>query len=323
MNRRTLLFTVLLVIAAAVPALGSTYDTRFATQIAIYGMAALSVDLLLGYGGLITFGQAALFGIGAYAAGMLTAAGITDALIVWPASALITMVFALVIGALALRTSGFQFIMVTLAFAQMVYYGGQSLRAYGGDNGFTVTRNTVAGTAVLGNQVVFYYVVLALLVAVIALAGRVVNSQFGLVLRGGRDNERRLAAIGFPPYHYRLVAFTIAGGIAGLAGALMANHASFVSPALMSWQMSGELLAMVILGSAGTLVGPVFGAAIYLVFAQMLSDYTQHWMLFFGPLLVLRVLLVKDGLWGSLVRLMKAGEAPAAPPLDWGPEAAE
>jgi branched-chain amino acid transport system permease protein len=323
MTRRTLLFVALLVIAAAVPALGNTYDTRFATQIAIYGMAALSVDLLLGYGGLITFGQAALFGVGAYAAGMLTTAGITDAVIVWPAAVLTAMAFAVVIGALALRTSGFQFIMVTLAFAQMVYYGGQSLRAYGGDNGFTVARNTLAGAAVLGNHVVFYYVVLALLVAVMALAGRVVNSQFGQVLRGGRDNERRLAAIGFPPYRYRLVAFTIAGGIAGLAGALMANHASFVSPALMSWQMSGELLAMVILGSAGTLVGPVFGAAIYLVFAQMLSDYTQHWMLFFGPLLVLRVLLVKDGLWGSLVRLMKAGEAPADPPLDWGPEAAE
>ncbi|HTY68385.1 MAG TPA: branched-chain amino acid ABC transporter permease [Alphaproteobacteria bacterium] len=322
MNRRALLFAVLLVIAAAVPALGSTYDTRFATQIAIYGMAALSVDLLLGYGGLITFGQAALFGVGAYAAGMLTAAGITDALIVWPAAVLIAMAFALVIGALALRTSGFQFIMVTLAFAQMVYYGGQSLRSYGGDNGFTVARNTLAGAAVLGNHVVFYYVVLALLVAVTVLAGRVVNSEFGLVLRGGRDNERRLAAIGFPPYRYKLVAFTIAGGIAGLAGALMANHASFVSPALMSWQMSGELLAMVILGSAGTLIGPVFGAAIYLVFAQMLSDYTEHWMLFFGPLLVLRVLLVKDGLWGSLVRLANAGEAPA-PPLDWGPEAAE
>jgi len=322
MNRRALLFAVLLVIAAAVPALGSTYDTRFATQIAIYGMAALSVDLLLGYGGLITFGQAALFGVGAYAAGMLTTAGITDALIVWPAAVLIAMAFALVIGALALRTSGFQFIMVTLAFAQMVYYGGQSLRSYGGDNGFTVARNTLAGAAVLGNHVVFYYVVLALLVAVTVLAGRVVNSEFGLVLRGGRDNERRLAAIGFPPYRYKLVAFTIAGGIAGLAGALMANHASFVSPALMSWQMSGELLAMVILGSAGTLIGPVFGAAIYLVFAQMLSDYTEHWMLFFGPLLVLRVLLVKDGLWGSLVRLANAGEAPA-PPLDWGPEAAE
>ncbi len=318
-SRRASLFAVLIVLALAVPALGDTYYTRFATQIAIYGMVAVSVDLLLGYAGLITFGQAALFGVGAYAAGMLTVAGVTDALIVWPAAALIAMAFALAIGALALRTTGFQFIMVTLAFAQMVYYGGQSLRAYGGDNGFTMTRNTLAGAAVLGNHVVFYYAVLALLVGVVALAGRIVNAQFGMVIRGGRDNERRLAAIGFPPYRYKLVAFTIAGGIAGLAGALMANHASFVSPALMSWQMSGELLAMVILGSAGTLVGPIFGAAIYLVFAELLSDYTEHWMLFFGPLLVVRVLFIRDGLWGVLVRLTRAGEAPA-PALDW-PEA--
>lgn len=316
MTRRGVLFAVLIALAITVPALGDTYDTRFATQIAIYGMAALSVDLLLGYTGLITFGQAALFGVGAYAAGMLTVAGVTDALIVWPAAVLISMLFAFAIGALALRTSGFQFIMVTLAFAQMVYYGGQSLRAYGGDNGFTMTRNTVAGAAVLGNHVVFYYVVLALLIATAALSGRIVNSQFGMVIRGGRDNERRLAAIGFPPYRYKLVAFTIAGGIAGLAGALMANHTSFVSPALMSWQMSGELLAMVILGSAGTLIGPVFGAAIYLVFAELLSDYTEHWMLFFGPLLVIRVLLIQDGLWGMLVRLAKAGETPA-PTLEW------
>lgn len=319
MSRRAVLFCGLIALAVAVPALGDTYDTRFATQIAIYGLAAVSVDLLLGYAGLITFGQAALFGVGAYAAGMLTVAGVSDALIVWPAAVLIAMLFALVIGALALRTSGFQFIMVTLAFAQMVYYGGQSLRAYGGDNGFTVARNTVAGDAVLGNHVVFYYVVLALLIAIVALCSRIVNSQFGMVIRGGRDNERRLAAIGFPPYRYKLVAFTIAGGIAGLAGALMANHASFVSPALMSWQMSGELLAMVILGSAGTLVGPIFGAAIYLVFAQLLSDYTEHWMLFFGPLLVIRVLVIQDGLWGVVVRLTGAGEAPA-PAIAWPEE---
>lgn len=324
LSRRTVLFGVLVALALAVPALGETYYTRFATQIAIYGMAALSVDLLLGYAGLITFGQAALVGVGAYAAGMLTVAGVHNALIVWPAAMLVAMVFALAIGALSLRTTGFQFIMVTLAFAQMVYYGGQSLRAYGGDNGFILPRrNDLGGLIDLGSHVAFYYVVLALLFVVIFLAGRVVQSQFGMVIRGGRDNERRLAAIGFPPYRYRLAAFTMAGGIAGLAGALIANHASFVSPALMSWQMSGQLLAMVILGSAGTLVGPIFGAAIYLLFAQVLSDYTDHWMLFFGPLLVARVLFVRDGIWGAIVRATGAGET-TAPPIEWtdAPQAA-
>ncbi|HEX9464290.1 MAG TPA: branched-chain amino acid ABC transporter permease [Alphaproteobacteria bacterium] len=320
-SRRAALLVVLIAAAVAVPALGETYYTRFATQIAIYGLAALSVDLLLGYAGLITFGQAALFGVGAYAAGILTVAGVTSAFVVWPAAMLVAMAFALVIGVLSLRTSGFQFIMVTLAFAQMVYYGGQSLRAYGGDNGFILPRrNDLGGLLDLGNHVAFYYVVLGLLLAVLYLASRIVHSQFGMVIRGGRDNERRLAAIGFPPFRYRLAAFTIAGGIAGLAGALIANHAMFVSPALMSWQMSGELLAMVILGSAGTLVGPIFGAAIYLLFAQVLSDYTDHWMLFFGPLLVARVLFVREGVWGVIVRAV-GGPAAAPPPLDWAAEA--
>ena len=310
-SRRTLLFLVLLALALGVPLLQSTYYTRFATQIAMYGMAAVSVDLLLGYAGLITFGQAAFFGVGAYAAGMLTVAGLHEALIVWPLAILATMGFALVIGALALRTEGFQFIMVTLAFAQMVYYIGESLRTYGGDNGFTMARrNTLAGMS-LADHTVFYYVVVTLLVIVLYFTSRLVKSEFGMVIRGRRDNERRLAAIGFPPFFYKYAAFIIAAGIAGLAGALMANHARFVSPALLSWQVSGQLLSMVILGSAGTLIGPIFGAAIYLVFQQVLSDYTDHWMIFFGPLLIARVLFVKEGVWGMIVQTLRAQEMPA------------
>jgi branched-chain amino acid transport system permease protein len=319
-DRRTALYLVLLVVALAVPLLGNIYYVRFATQIAMYGMAALSVDLLLGYVGLITFGQAAFVGVGAYVTGMLTVAGVHNALIVWPAAVLASVAFALVIGALSLRTEGFQFIMVTLAFAQMVYYIAQSLRAYGGDNGFTLPqRNDLAGLS-LANHIVFYYVVLALLVAVMVVTSRVVGSQFGLTIQGRRDNERRLAAIGFPPFRYKFVAFLIAAAIAGLAGALMANHARFVSPAIVSWQVSGQLLAMVILGSAGTLVGPVFGAAIYLIFQEVLSDYTDHWMIFFGPLLVVRVLFVKEGVWGMLVRVLGARERqpPRAVPSDRG-----
>src|SRR5215472_2436515 len=246
LTRRSLLLVLLLAAAIVLPPWFGIYYTRFATQIAIYGMAALSVDILLGYTGLITFGQAALFGIGAYAAGMLTVSGITYAFLVWPAAILAAMLCALLIGSLSLRTRGFQFIMVTLAFAQMVYYFAQSLRAWGGDDGFTLPTRDHLGFVALSNHTTFYYVVLALTVVVLLLSDRLVKSQFGMVIRGIRDNERRAAAIGFPPYRYKLVAFTVAGGIAGLAGALMANHASFVSPALMSWQMSGELLAMVI-----------------------------------------------------------------------------
>ncbi len=319
LSRRTILHLVLLAAALAVPLSGDIYYTRFATQIAMYGMAAVSCDLLLGYGGLVTFGQAAFFGVGAYATGMLSQAGLNDALIVWPLAMLAAMLFALVIGTLSLRVQGFQFIMVTLAFGQMTYYIAQALRTYGGDNGFTMSRRNAFAGMSLANHVLFYYVTLALLVLVLFLAARLVRSEFGLVIRGRRDNERRLAAIGIPPFRYKLALFVVAGAIAGLAGALMANHARFVSPALMSFQVSGQFLAMVILGSAGTLIGPVFGAAIYLVFQQVLSDYTDHWMIFFGPLLVARVLFVKEGVWGMIVQALRAHEpAPPAVPAEKG-----
>jgi branched-chain amino acid transport system permease protein len=322
LTRRGVILLVLLIIAVVLPPWLGTYYTRFATQIAIYGMAALSVDLLLGYTGLITFGQAALFGIGAYAAGMLTVSGVTNAFVAWPLAVLITMLFAVAIGSLSLRTRGFQFIMVTLAFAQMAYYFAQSLRNWGGDDGFTLRQRNDLGFVSLTDHTAFYYVVLILLVLVMALSSRIVRSQFGMVIRGIRDNERRAAAIGFPPYPYKLVVFAIAGGIAGLAGALMANHAKFVSPASLSWQLSGELLAMVILGSANSLIGPVLGAAFFLWFRDVLSDYTEHWMLFFGPLLVARVLLVKDGLWGMLLLATGAEDRPAEPKVDFPEEAA-
>jgi branched-chain amino acid transport system permease protein len=322
LGRRGVLVLLLLVGAIVLPPYLGTYYTRFATQIAIYGMAALSVDLLLGYTGLITFGQAALFGVGAYAAGMLTVCGITNAFVAWPLAILISMLFALAIGSLSLRTRGFQFIMVTLAFAQMVYYFAQSLRNWGGDDGFTVPQRDHLGFVSLADHTTFYYVVLVLLVLVAYLAHRIVNSEFGMVIRGIRDNERRVAAVGFPPYPYKLVVFVIAGGIAGLAGALMANHAKFVSPATLSWQLSGELLAMVILGSANSLIGPILGAAFFLAFRDVLSDFTEHWMLFFGPLLVARVLLVKDGIWSMLLHAVGAEDKPGEPKVDF-PEAAE
>ena len=316
--RRSVILLVLLAVAIVLPPWLGIYYVRFATQIVIYGMAAISVDLLLGYTGLITFGQAALFGVGAYAAGMLTVLGYTSAWIVWPVAMLAAMLFALAIGSLSLRTRGFQFIMVTLAFAQMVFYLAQSLRAWGGDDGFTMPQRDHLGFMNLNDHRTFYYVCLMLLVVVMALCHRLVKSQFGMVILGIRDNERRTAAIGFPPYPYKLVVFVIAGGIAGLAGALMANHARFASPQMLSWQLSGELLAMVILGSANSLVGPVIGAAFFLVFREVLSDFTEHWMLFFGPLIVARVLLMKDGIWGLLLRATGAGEAPAEARQDGG-----
>jgi branched-chain amino acid transport system permease protein len=309
-GRRIAALVIVIAVAIALPPYLGIYYARFATEIAIYGMAALSVDLLLGYAGLITFGQAALFGVGAYAAGILTVLGVTNAFIVWPSAALVAMLAALMIGALSLRARGFQFIMLTLAFAQMFYYLAESLRSWGGDDGFTLPQRDRLGSLSLANHVTFYYVVLALLAAVFFMTNRLVQSQFGTVIRGIGDNERRAAAIGFPPYRYKLAAFVIAGGVAGLAGALMANHARFVSPSLLSWQFSGELLAMVILGSANSLAGSLVGAAFFLIFRDVLSDFTEHWMLFFGPLLIARVLLMKDGIWGLVTRTVAVIERP-------------
>jgi branched-chain amino acid transport system permease protein len=317
LGRRKLLLLLLLAIAVVLPPQLGIYYVRFATQIAIYGMAALSVDLLLGYTGLITFGQAAVFGVGAYAAGMLIVSGVTNAFIAWPLAILVSMLASLAIGALSLRTRGFQFIMVTLAFAQMLYYFAQSLRNWGGDDGFSMQRRNDLGFISLENHETFYYVVLTLLVLVCWLTFRLVRSEFGMVILGIRDNERRAAAIGFPPYPYKLVIFVIAGGIAGLAGALMANHAKFVNPSVLSRQLSGELLAMVILGSANSLIGPILGAAFFLAFRDMLSDYTEHWMLFFGPLLVARVLLMRNGIWGTLMRATGGCEILREPRVDF------
>ena len=221
------------------------------------------------------------------------------AFVAWPLAILISMLFALVIGALSLRTRGFQFIMVTLAFAQMLYYFARACAPGAATtasrtrrrNDLGVLRSTITARSTTS--------CLSCWSSSLWISYRMCAPQFGMVIRGIRDNERRAAAIGFPPYPYKLVIFVIAGGIAGLAGALMANHAKFVNPAMLSWQhCPARLLAMVILGSANSLIGPIIGAAFFLAFRDVMSDYTEHWMLFFGPLLVARVLLMQDGIWG-------------------------
>jgi len=301
-------YVVLIALAAAVPLLGQVFYTRLATQIAIFGMVALSVDLLIGYGGMLTFGQAAFFGIGAYVTGILALNGVTSAFIAWPIAILAAGLCALVIGALALRTSGFQFIMVTLAFAQMIYYFWLSLRQFGGENGFSIPARNTIGPIGIESHVTFYYVALALLIAVVFLSLRLVNSQFGMVIQGIRDNERRVAAIGLPPFRYKLVLFCLAGAISGLAGALMANHTSHVSTELLSWQQSGNFLGMVILGSSGTIIGPIFGAAVFVFFQQVVSDWSQHWLFFFGLLIVVRILVFK----GSVLKFLSPRQTSTA-----------
>src|SRR6266567_8715079 len=285
---------------------GNIFILTLFTRIVILAIAATSLNLILGYGGMVSFGHAAYLGIGGYAVGILAAEGIGSGFIQWPVALAVSALYALVIGALSLRTRGVYFIMITLAFAQMAYYVASSLSRYGGDDGLTIyKRSTFGGLINLSNRVQFYYFCLACLFGGIYLIWRIVNSRFGMVVQGLRSNELRMQAIGFPASRYRLVCFIIAGTMCGLAGALLANNTDFVSPAVMYWTRSGDLMVMVILGGMGSLFGPMIGAIAYLLLEEFLSQVTEYWALIMGPLLLLIVLFGRGGILGLLGRLRR------------------
>ena len=308
-----------LVFLAGLPPVASWMDQPFLislfSRILIYALVALSLDLILGFGGMVSLGHAAFFGAGAYVVAILAfhgaegsalfglPTGITgteDAIISWPAAIGISAGLAFVIGAISLRTSGVYFIMITLAFAQMMYFFFISLEKYGGDDGLSMVQRNRFGGLDLSDDATFYYVCLGLLLLSFAFSRRLVKSRFGMVIRGCKENERRMRALGFPVYRYKLTCFVIAGAVAGLAGGLIANQTEFVSPNLMHWTVSGEIMIMVILGGMGTLFGPIFGTAAYLLLEEVLSIYTEHWMLFLGPALIAVVLFARRGLVGWL-----------------------
>ena len=260
-NLRTIVVVALLAALLLLPVYAELAGNRFVltlfTRIVILALAAVSLNLILGYGGMMSFGHAAYLGIGGYAVGMLAHEGMSRGFVQWPVALAASALFALVIGALSLRTRGVYFIMITLAFAQMAYYVCAGLARYGGDDGLTIyKRSQFVAPIDLSNKVQFYYVCLALLLAAIYLVWRIVNSRFGLAIQGARSNDTRMRAIGFPTYRYRLVCFVIAGTLCGLAGALLANHTDFVSPAMMYWTRSGDLIIMVVLGGMALAVRP-------------------------------------------------------------------
>ncbi|QND75514.1 branched-chain amino acid ABC transporter permease [Tardiphaga robiniae] len=280
---------------------GNTFILTFFTRVLIYAIAAVSLNLLMGYGGMMSFGHAAYLGIGGYAIGVLAYEGVHSGPLQWLIAAVVSALFALVIGALSLRTRGVYFIMITLAFAQMAYYIASGMDRYGGDDGLTIYRRSGFEPILdLSNRTQFYYLCLGLLVASIYLVFRVVNSHFGLVVQGARSNEGRMQAIGFPTYRYQLVCFAIAGTICGIAGALLANNTEFVSPGIMYWTRSGELMVMVILGGIGSLFGPLIGAVALLLLEEILSQITEHWQIILGPMLVIIVLFARGGIDGLL-----------------------
>jgi branched-chain amino acid transport system permease protein len=280
---------------------GNTFIMSLFTRIVILAIAAVSLNLIMGFGGMVSFGHAVYLGIGGYAVGILAKEGINSGLLQWPLAVAASALLALTVGALSLRTRGVYFIMITLAFAQMVYYVAIGLDRYGGDDGLTIYKRSQFGAAIdLSNKTVFYYLCLALLLATIYLVWRLVHSRFGMVIQGARSNERRMQAIGFPTYRYKLLCFVFAGMLCGLAGVLLANHTDFISPALMHWTRSGDLIVMAVLGGMGTVFGPVIGAVALLVLEETLSGITEYWQIILGPLFLLVVLFARGGIDGLL-----------------------
>jgi branched-chain amino acid transport system permease protein len=291
-----------LLLLAAVPPIAWLFNQPFyldlLRRIMIFAIAAASLNLILGYGGMISFGHAAYLGVGGYAVGVLAHYGVYDGFLQWTLAIGASALVALVIGAVSIRTSGVYFIMITLAFTQMLYYLGISIEEFGGDDGMRLAVRSRFPGLDLGDANTFYYLVLAVLVLVLFLGHRLVNSRFGLVIRAAKSNEARTRASGVSPYPYRLAAFVIAGAVCGLAGALLVNHTAYLTPEFMNWTRSGELMFMVILGGMGSVAGPVLGAFALLVLEDLLSGWTTHWQLILGPLLVLSVLFFRRGLAG-------------------------
>ena len=284
---------------------GEAFYIALATRILIFALAATSLNLILGFGGMVSFGHAAFLGVGAYTVVILSQMGVVDAWVAWPTAMVVAGLFALLIGAVSLRTQGVYFIMITLAFAQMMYYLVVSFKAYGGDDGMSLPARSRIGFLDMSNDTHFYYVTLLACVAVLVLIARVLNARFGHVLQAIRENEVRMQSLGYAVFRYKLCAFVMSGSLAGLAGALLANQSGFVSPAMMQWSQSGMLMMMVILGGVGHLYGGVWGAIVFLLLEEILSHFTIHWQLGLGALLLMVVLLLPNGLTSALTHLRK------------------
>ncbi len=310
-----LILAALLLVPLGALAMDEPFLITLATKVAIFALAGVGLNIALGLGGMVSFGHAAFFGLGGYATGVLAShalnyeplmtapfliEGTTQMLVHWPVALLLSGLAALAIGALSLRTSGIFFIMITLAFAQMIFYFAISWPAYGGEDGLSIyVRSEFPGLNTL-DPIQFFAIAFALLALALGFSSLLARSRFGLALQGARQNEARLRATGIGPYRIRLVAFVISGMITGLAGALFADLNRFVSPAMMSWQTSGEIIVFVILGGVGRLFGPVAGAGLYILLEHNLGGLTEYWKLPFGFLLLAVVLFARGGLIGLL-----------------------
>jgi branched-chain amino acid transport system permease protein len=296
----------LLALLVAAPLLLGHFGQEFyigvLSRVLIFAIAASSLNLILGFGGMISFGHAAFVGLGAYTVAILMQAGVVSAWITWPAAMLVSGLAAALIGAISLRTRGVYFIMITLAFAQMFYYLIISLKAYGGDDGLPLPQRSAIDGVAMKDDAQFYWLVLAISVAVLAGLQRLINSPFGHLLQGIKENEQRMRAVGTRVFALQWQAFVIAGALAGLAGALLANMNGLVSPHMLHWSQSGQLMIMVIIGGAGSVYGGAIGAAALLLLEELLSGYTLHWQMALGLLLLAVVLFAPQGLAGLVAR---------------------
>jgi len=283
------------------PLLGGDYVLSLVIKAMIFAIAAISLDLVLGYGGMVSFGHAAFLGIGAYVTGIALHEGVYGAFPVLGLVLLASGSFALVTGAVSLRTRGVYFIMITLAFAQMVYFSLTSLSIYGGDDGLTLWNTPrVFGLYPFETGSGLFFSTLVLPALTWLFIWRLAMSRFGRVLRAARQNPTRAESLGYSVFRYRLIAYVVSGMLAGVAGFLTACHAEFISPSTTSWQISGHLIIMVVLGGMGTRNGALLGALFVVLIEEILSRITHDWRLIFGPLLVLVVLFSKGGLAGLL-----------------------
>ena len=298
--------------AALAQTMGQVFLVTMATKAAIFALAAVGLNLVLGYGGMVSFGHAAFFGIGGYVCGVLASHGMSGQpvlfglsgsnamLVIWPVAMVVSALAAALIGAMSLRTRGVYFIMVTLAFAQMVYYFAISWPKYGGEDGLSFyVRNKLGGinTMVPLN---YFLICATLLMLALGFTAIITRARFGLALQSVRANPQRALAVGIRPFAVRLTAFVISGAITGLAGALYADLNRFVGPGMLSWHMSGEIMVFVILGGVGRLMGPVAGAMAYMLLEHVLGGWTEYWQAPLGILLLLIVLFAPGGLIGLI-----------------------
>lgn len=303
---------ILIVLLAMLPVVaslvGSPFLIKIGTRIVVFSLAAVALNIVLGFGGLVSLLHAGLFGIGGYVIGIFAfqaeageplfgfIGGSTELAVVLPVAVVVSALAATVMGVISLRTGGAYFIMITLAFNQMLYYFFVALQKYGGDDGLQINGNiTLFGFPATG-RIPFYLGCVAALAVVLVLLQRLVASRFGMVLRASSQNERRLTALGIPPLRYQLAAFAISGAIAGLGGALLASGQQFISPSEMSWVRSGDLIVMCVLGGMSTVWGPVLGAAVFLILEIVLSEWTVYWQLGFGLIIIAIVVLLRGGL---------------------------